>query len=1773
MRKPCLPVVVLLLASAAVADQDASGVLRDWRIKYERNPLAVFAGFEQGKALLRLQDGSVRAVDLWMLEGRELAYLQRQRCVFPTTIRKADPPPGKNLLINLSADGLAPGKLSHWENKGALGGAFQAMVTAPVVEDVAGRRAIRFDYGPAIVAMDVNTMVADFFAPRAIMDDGAFTIAAWLYNPGVPQEVETFLSWHTLNGDDGTDIRYGRRGRTRFMAGAYCGAMGTMGFPGEDLGKANVWHHVAHVFTGGQNGEMRLYVDGRRLATKVFERIVRIRPATAIVRNGALLNGHLLARDSRPVTVKFFIGRRDGHYWARVFPTEPDRWNRVVEITADGTGPLSARIDGLQPATDYVYRIQVSLDDDHIYWSDGIGRFRTAGADGKPGVAYEEDDRRFMFVGSSWGSTWDWATTPRHFYTGDIAGLRVYDYPLAQREIRDLCGLTGNPSSPTGEGPTTGASPAASAPSGDAAEPAPADGATGVNVQTAYLTWRPAPLARSQTVYLDWDRKATEEGTARHKLQLGGRDGAAHFPIAALEYGKTYCWRVAADGGQARPGGKGKVWSFVTEDPVTPEYDGPVSEPYPLGVRQWGRVTKFMECGGQPIIAADDTPDLAMLRARKTCLKLLDKRPDLLYRLAVSNTAGSLTAQKELGWTELVCNTYGATKNMLLDQNFYGGANMLIHEMGHQLHMNGMSQLDLDFDHRLHETWLAAMKTGAYLGAYASNNMWEYIACSASAYINDGQADDQVFSRDKLRADDPRLYFLLNEYWSGDRRIELIAHDGMVADANGLVRQWRNSGGVEYWGRQGWSKYDGTVGTFRPVGRPMLATVAGVSAVRLGGSDALVWDCLLRPELAGDHEWSVEFWAYRDRPAGAEEVLLSWGTQADHGARFVWGGGARSYDHGSAGRGGWVNKPAPGAWQHIAFVYAGGGMDHRPGSYKVYVNGRLDHEGRHKLDLAAGVPVAVGGVLKDGRVTSGLAGAVAHVRFYDYDMHPLQVAEHFEKERACYLLDGMEIAGRLLVDMDARRLETCPVYDHRPLYPESLNRPWVRSWANRATLGGKAFNNVWRSSSSTPMPRARDGIQAVRFQGKDYMALDTDCRQASTVEAWAHVEGGYPGGTMVEFDGMQVRSDLLPAGGWHHLAVVKAEGGAAVFVDGRKVDRTVPTAACTRLHIGAHWDGRRWTDCFDGLLAQVRLHSDRLNEQQVRRNFEAGDMNRPVSPVPADGGTVAPSRGAVLSWQAGATGSADFDVYFGTDPAAVAVAGLDSIAYRGRARPGRVRPQLHPATSYCWRVDALDAAGHPAARGKVWRFQTSQGAVVDLNAAALKPGKLEQWPNQGLAGGAFIPGRQGPCQVPTVRIMAGRKAVDFRGGKYLRSTFAVPAGLAGEGGFTIIARLYDPKTWQPGVGVLLGVGVRQRGGLEFGLDQDDRTGAFRGPGGAECDFHGGQPPGLAWHDIAWTYKGGADKMLRIYVDGKANAAKSFALGTVQDGNITLGAAGIPGGRADGFCGLISAVRIYDRPLTAGEVGPAAPGHGKQPTAAGLLVALDANDLPEGPLGRWANTGRLGGQFAGDAEPDRRPMAGEVAGRPAVTFDGSTFMHSTAATPLAVTADRPFTVEMWVHNPSPQPVETPFALAPQAAKVTFWDWHGNGGVACSYGEGGYGTPSAFASGTDAFNMAWQAGPSGKGQWRHLAWVYGGGAFATMSLYVDGKLNATREHLSLGTYPVFSMYLGSGWDTAKGMLNPFSGSIGRLTVYDYAKSADEVAAAAAPNQALPNRERER
>lgn len=109
-----------------------------------------------------------------------------------------------------------------------------------------------------------------------------------------------------------------------------------------------------------------------------------------------------------------------------------------------------------------------------------------------------------------------------------------------------------------------------------ASEPQPADGATDVPRDTL-LSWRPGEFIATHDVYFGTSFDDVNAATAANPLGVlasQGQTDAAFAPDGALDYGRTYFWRVdEANGAPDFTVFGGKVWSFTVEPfayPITP---------------------------------------------------------------------------------------------------------------------------------------------------------------------------------------------------------------------------------------------------------------------------------------------------------------------------------------------------------------------------------------------------------------------------------------------------------------------------------------------------------------------------------------------------------------------------------------------------------------------------------------------------------------------------------------------------------------------------------------------------------------------------------------------------------------------------------------------------------------------------------------------------------------------------------------------------------------------------------------------------------------------------------------------------------------------------------------------------------------------------------------------------------------------------------------------------------------------------------------------------
>lgn len=109
-----------------------------------------------------------------------------------------------------------------------------------------------------------------------------------------------------------------------------------------------------------------------------------------------------------------------------------------------------------------------------------------------------------------------------------------------------------------------------------------------------------------------------------------------------------------------------------------------------------------------------------------------------------------------------------AEENLLgYDGDPYSAENILIHELAHNIHLRGMSNVDPTFDARVRAAYDAAMSAGLWHGKYPSVNHHEYFAEGVQSWFDDNRENDHdhnhVDTRPELIEYDPRLADLCRE--------------------------------------------------------------------------------------------------------------------------------------------------------------------------------------------------------------------------------------------------------------------------------------------------------------------------------------------------------------------------------------------------------------------------------------------------------------------------------------------------------------------------------------------------------------------------------------------------------------------------------------------------------------------------------------------------------------------------------------------------------------------------------------------------------------------------------------------------------------------------------------------------------------------------------------------------------------------------------------------------------------------------------------------------
>ncbi len=203
--------------------------------------------------------------------------------------------------------------------------------------------------------------------------------------------------------------------------------------------------------------------------------------------------------------------------------------------------------------------------------------------------------------------------------------------------------------------------------------------------------------------------------------------------------------------------------------------------------------------------------------------------------------------------------------------------------------------------------------------------------------------------------------------------------------------------------------------------------------------------------------------------------------------------------------------------------------------------------------------------------------------------------------------------------------------------------------------------------------------------------------------------------------------------------------------------------------------------------------------------------------------------------------------------------------------------------------------------------------ILELNAATLPVGNVTEWKDEIREG--KVVRSEAPLRVEKA---LGRAAVMFHGQEQLVADFRFPTGFE-KRPFTIEAWALNPSVDKAEV-ILSLAPVLGGTGTEFSYSASPSAGAFRSGFKATAPFVRVPSPGV-WHHFAWTYPGGGEGALRVYVDGELEVERALKFALPPQAKLHVGASGEleKNEPKKGFSGALSLVRIHDVALTQAEV--------------------------------------------------------------------------------------------------------------------------------------------------------------------------------------------------------------------------------------------------------------
>ena len=521
---------------------------RHWGNKMGVDYYGTYDHISSNRTYIRDPWGDLMEIPLFYCSPPDLSYMLNRNAKLPKTVTDYKIEDGDNhKLIDVKVDELPLGEVKYLENHGELGGGFHSLNTPPVVEMIKGRKGIKFAISTSThIQVEYQALSSDFTVSDRLDKNKPFTMSAWVYDATPPPWEEydgTVMSWHSLGGDHGTRLSFadyncdigGMSSTSRGKKGEGKGALG--------LHPSNEWQHVTYVYTGGLDGELSVYLNGKLVSEHRYDNITHKRPLKIeeIGVSNAVVRADLYAKSGK-ASVGLYYDVVDHHHW---FQQRHWPWQNELKQVWAPEGEIRFDLKDLKPGTKYYYRLH-SIDMDGGWWGYqnnpqrrwcyGPGTFVTATEDGKPGYNVPEDRRKHFFIGANWGSQWYYGYSgPGSFLDAHVGDMKVYDYAMNKLEVRMNADLP------------------------HAFDPVPADDAALLSLSTDFSWKQGSTGVATYKVYRSKDREKVEKGTAESvvtaKTELGSVD---------MERGTRYFWRVAQLDAKGDVVSAGDVWTYRT---------------------------------------------------------------------------------------------------------------------------------------------------------------------------------------------------------------------------------------------------------------------------------------------------------------------------------------------------------------------------------------------------------------------------------------------------------------------------------------------------------------------------------------------------------------------------------------------------------------------------------------------------------------------------------------------------------------------------------------------------------------------------------------------------------------------------------------------------------------------------------------------------------------------------------------------------------------------------------------------------------------------------------------------------------------------------------------------------------------------------------------------------------------------------------------------------------------------------------------------------------